>query len=82
MMKFVMISKDDCSWCEKARKLMFQKGIDVDIIKVEPNSSLREFMLLMNWNTVPMIWEVYDNHTRFFLGGYEDLIRVWGEDAA
>ena len=78
MIKFVMISKDDCPWCEKARKFMFEKGIDVDIVKVEPNSSLREFMLLMNWNTVPMIWEVYGGTTRYFLGGYDELKRVWG----
>lgn len=71
MTKFIMISKDDCPWCEKAKDLITQKGgqyaernIGDPLFGTEYKRVLKENRL----TTVPQIW--YDE---VYIGGYTDL---------
>lgn len=60
--KATIISKDDCPYCDKAKKLFNQLNIDYIEYK-------REEVKYFPWKTVPQIW--YEGH---FIGGYSELL--------
>jgi len=59
-----IITRDDCVYCEKAKRLMDSMG-------VKYTEYQREDVTHFPWKTVPQIW--FQGH---FLGGYEDLVDI------
>jgi glutaredoxin 3 len=58
-----------CPYCVNAKKLLAQKGVDVEEIRVDQNPQLRnEMMQKSGQRTVPQIWI-----GEFHVGGFTDL---------
>lgn len=58
-----------CPYCVNAKKLLAQKGVDVEEIRVDQNPEQRvEMMQKSGQRTVPQIW-IGDLH----VGGFTDL---------
>jgi len=81
MAHFVMLSKVECQWCEKAKKIIndaFPESTLVEI-KVENPSPLRDFMLTMGWRTVPQVWWI-DEDGPSHIGGYDEVRDAYSEE--
>lgn len=65
-MRYVVVSKPECPWCDKAKALLHENNID--FINISPDQTVREFFVAQGLATVP---QVYVDGKR--IGGYEDL---------
>ncbi|MFO1389346.1 glutaredoxin 3 [Cellvibrio sp.] len=69
MARVLMYTTAVCPYCVNAKKLLAQKGVDVEEIRVDQNPELRvEMMQKSGQRTVPQIW-IGDLH----VGGFTDL---------
>jgi glutaredoxin 3 len=69
MAKVLMIKKNPCPYCDRAKNLLDQKGIAFDIIDLTDNlDELQTWKDKTGWKTVPMIF-INDE----LVGGYTDL---------
>ena len=69
MARVLMYTTAICPYCVNAKKLLAQKGVDVEEIRVDQNPQLRnEMMQKSGQRTVPQIW-IGDFH----VGGFTDL---------
>ncbi len=69
MARVLMYTTAICPYCVNAKKLLAQKGVDVEEIRVDQNPELRvEMMQKSGQRTVPQIW-IGDLH----VGGFTDL---------
>jgi len=59
-----IITREDCVYCDKTKKLMKEKNINYTEYK-------REDVTHFPWKTVPQIW--FQGH---FIGGYQDLVDI------
>ncbi len=67
-----MYSQALCSYCEAARKLLEDKGVNVTEIDVTMNTALRAEMIDRSGRrTTPQIF-INDRH----LGGYDDILEL------
>ena len=63
----VMVGKDDCEWCEKAKKYLIDIDYEIEYHRLEdidPN--------YFHWETVPRIW--LDGH---YIGTYQDMVEYF-----
>jgi glutaredoxin len=74
---YVIISKDNCPWCDKAKELMEKRGLTYKEVNVKENPWLRATMLKAGLTTVPQVFTSYGR----LLGGYEALANFLGESA-
>lgn len=68
---YKIYTKDNCSWCVKAKQLMNQYSIQYDELKLDRDYTKDDLRKLVPQNlplTVPQIF-VYNNR----IGGYEDF---------
>lgn len=65
---FTIIGKADCRWCDKAIKLLEERGHGFNYLSLELNPSLKTFLKCLDLRTVPQIWW-HKEH----IGGYNDL---------
>ena len=69
MARVLMYTTAICPYCVNAKKLLAQKGVDVEEIRVDQNPQLRNEMIEKSGQrTVPQIW-IGDRH----VGGFTDL---------
>ena len=69
MARVLMYTTAMCPYCVNAKKLLAQKGVSVEEIRVDQNPELRvEMMQKSGQRTVPQIW-IGDLH----VGGFTDL---------
>ena len=69
MKRVQMYSTGCCPFCVMAKRLLLQKGVAVDEIRVDEDSSRREEMMrITGRRTVPQIF-VGETH----VGGFDDL---------
>lgn len=69
MARVLMYTTAICPYCVNAKKLLAQKGVDVEEIRVDQNPQLRvEMMQKSGQRTVPQIW-IGELH----VGGFTDL---------
>jgi glutaredoxin 3 len=69
MARVLMYSTAICPYCVNAKKLLAQKGVNVEEIRVDQNPQLRsEMMQKSGQRTVPQIWI-----GEFHVGGFTDL---------
>jgi glutaredoxin 3 len=67
--KVLMIKKNPCPYCDRAKVLLDNKGIAYDILDLTDNlDELQTWKEKTGWKTVPMIF-INDN----LVGGYTDL---------
>lgn len=69
---WVVVTRNDCQFCEEAKTLLKGKGIYHTTYNVQEKSSRWILQLLRKANlmTVPQIFDTDGNH----IGGYTDLV--------
>ena len=72
-MKFLIFTKYRCSYCDRAKILIEQKGYEYDSINIEDKNNI-DLLLKMNKNarTMPQIF-IDDK----LIGGYTDLVKYF-----
>lgn len=69
MARVLMYTTAICPYCVNAKKLLAQKGVEVEEIRVDQNPQLRiDMMQKSGQRTVPQIW-IGELH----VGGFTDL---------
>lgn len=75
--KFKIISRDGCPYCVKAVETFVNEGFDFEEIKLNDQEKRNEFYdslgLEGNKRTVPQIWEIDENGSEIYIGGYSQL---------
>jgi glutaredoxin 3 len=72
MPQVVMYANATCSYCERARRLLGDKGVVFEEIRVDRDRTQHEVMIRRSRRrTVPQIF-IDDLH----IGGYDDLARL------
>ena len=74
-MKFLIFTKYRCSFCDRAKTLIEQKGYEYESIKIEEDNNI-ELLLKKNKHarTMPQIF-INDK----LIGGYTDLVKYFEE---
>ena len=74
-MKFLIFTKYRCSFCDRAKTLIEQKGYDYESINIEEDNNI-ELLLKKNKHarTMPQIF-INDK----LIGGYTDLVKYFEE---
>ena len=75
-MRYVIFGTETCPFCVKARELLEASDQDTKVVNFEEDQKqvLQEIKEAYNWPTVPMIFEVGDDKSITFVGGYTDLV--------
>lgn len=79
MQKARVFTKVNCPWCDKAKELLTEKGIEFKEVKLDNQNTAALFRRNMSRagygvpSTVPQIF-VDDT----YVGGYEDLVKFMG----
>lgn len=69
MAKVLMVKKNPCPYCDRAKNLLDGKGIPFEVIDLtDKMDELQAWKEKTGWKTVPMIF-INDN----LVGGYTDL---------
>lgn len=69
MSKVLIIKKNPCPFCDRAKNLLDGKGISYDVLDLTDNlDELQNWKDKTGWKTVPMIF-INDQ----LIGGYTDL---------
>ncbi len=72
MSKIIMYSKENCSYCARAKQLLASKNLDYQEIRVDQDpAKLEEMISLSGRRTVPQIF-INDQA----IGGYDDLFAL------
>lgn len=67
--KIKLIKKDPCPYCDRALRLLGNKGYEVEIVDLTGNlAEMQSWKAKTGWQTVPMIF-IND----VMIGGYNDL---------
>jgi glutaredoxin 3 len=75
MARVIMYTTAICPYCNNAKKLLAEKGVSVEEVRVDREPQLRQEMMdKSGQRTVPQIW-IGDTH----VGGFTDL---WALDKA
>ena len=74
-MKYVLFIKGSCPFCVKAKEVLERRGAEFKIVNFEEDQAgiLKEIKEAYDWPTVPMIFQVRDNASINFIGGFTDL---------
>ena len=74
-MKFLIFTKYRCSYCDRAKTLIEQKGYEYESINIEEDNNI-EILLEMNKyaRTMPQFF-INDK----LIGGYTDLVKYFEE---
>ena len=72
-MKFLIFTKYRCSYCDRAKILIEQKGYEYDSINIEDNNNI-DLLLKMNKNARMMPQIFIDDK---LIGGYTDLVKYF-----
>jgi glutaredoxin len=76
--KWVIISRHDCVWCERARELLGEKGKPFAVFNLSVDPVLKDLlkaMLPIEKQTVPQIF--VDGYR---VGGYKELVQYFHDD--
>jgi glutaredoxin len=70
-------SKAQCPFCDKAKNLLKLKGIEFEEVRVDLDTSAREFIVGRGHRTVP---QIYLNDELYVENGYTGLSRLTESD--
>ena len=65
-------SKNNCPFCVQAKNLLKLKGVEYTEIKIDEDSSAKEFVLSEGHRTVP---QIYKDGKLLVEGGYQGLAK-------
>jgi glutaredoxin len=65
-------SKNNCPFCDKAKGLLKLKGIEYTEVKIDEDTSAREFVIAEGHRTVP---QLYQDGKLLVEGGYQGLAK-------
>jgi glutaredoxin len=68
-MSFIVLSSNNCKWCQKAIKLLEDEGLDFQVRSVSDKPWLKTLMAQANLTTVPQVFRPDGQ----LVGGYEAL---------
>lgn len=68
-MAYTVISRPNCSWCDKAMDLLYEEGIDYEKVDMTVDPWVRTLLLKTDLTTVPQVFD----HNGTIIGGYEEL---------
>jgi len=69
---FYILSRDDCSWCDKAMEALDNRGEPYEAFLYTEHLMIGKLMGKAGLKTVPQIW--YNNQ---YIGGYEDMMKIF-----
>ena len=74
---YVIITRDNCSYCEKAKALMQAHKLQYVVYNVQSTSSkwLLDLIKKAGYTTVPQVWNPEGKH----IGGYDQLHQLLTE---
>lgn len=68
-MTFIVITQDNCSYCDKAKALMVENKMYSVTYNIRSSKWLKDLLGKAELTTVPQIW----NSQGEYIGGYEEL---------
>ena len=68
-MTLTVYTKNNCPFCDRAKALLENKGVDYTAINIEDTPDAREFLVEQGLRSVPQIF----NGTTLLQGGYQGL---------
>lgn len=68
-MTFIIITQDQCSYCDKAKRLMVDNKIHSVTYNIRNSKWLEDLLGKAELTTVPQIW----NSEGVYIGGYYEL---------
>jgi glutaredoxin len=72
---WVIITKEDCPFCERAKDLLTDRGITYLVFNIDIFPPFRNFIKYQGLTTVPQVYKAGER-----IGGWEDLARYLGVD--
>lgn len=69
-----LITKDNCVWCDRAKRLIQDKGNEFVAYHYEEHPMMKKLMFKADLKTVPQIW-----YNGTYIGGYEEIVN-WFEE--
>ena len=66
---YTVISRPNCSWCDKAEDLLKFRNIDYQKVDIYEEVWVKTLMLQTELTTVPQVFDT----NGFLIGGYEEL---------
>ena len=73
-MKYKIYATQQCPFCSMAKSMLERKGYEYEYITLEAGSEIiTELKNRTRQQTVPLIFEVDDDGTEKFIGGYTEL---------
>lgn len=66
---YTVISRPNCTWCDKAMDLLYETGIDYESVDLTIDPWVRTLLLKTDLTTVPQVFD----HNGILIGGYEEL---------
>ena len=68
-MAYTVISRPNCSWCDKAMDLLYETGIEYQKVDIYEEMWVKTLLLKTDLTTVPQVFDT----NGFHIGGYEEL---------
>ena len=76
--QYHLIIKEACPYCQKAIELLDSKALVYNLDPMDEKLELlSEIKETLNYNTVPMIWEIDYLGAKSFIGGYSELVYLF-----
>lgn len=66
MPKWTILGSEKCSWCDKAKNLLTDKGIEFEWFNINRDLTLYSFLTHSGFTTVPQVF-----HNGRHIGGFE-----------
>jgi len=74
-MKWYIIGREDCPWCDRAKDELEKRGETYEYHNYSENPMFLKLMFAAQMKTVPQIW--YGGQ---YIGGYDDLVKFFEND--
>ena len=73
-MTYYIITREDCSWCDKAKEALNNRGEAVMAFLYTDHPMIVKLMITSKMKTVPQIW-----HENTYIGGCAELYKYLEE---
>jgi len=72
----ILYSKSNCNFCDRAKNLLNSKNIEFTEVKIDEDSTKREWLISQGHRSVP---QIYLGETLFVEGGFHALEKLTDE---
>lgn len=72
----ILYSKSNCNFCDRAKNLLNSKNIEFTEVKIDEDSTKREWLIEQGHRSVP---QIYLGETLFVEGGFHALEKLTDE---